>query len=232
MTLLDGEHLEQLELGEERDPAAFLLVCDQGVSRDRRQVLEGEWAALGYCTLEPDMSGLDRDRLSEEHGSSAVALIETVDVEAELRDEAELRLQDVRAYDVPSPIVERDQVEELWHEGWDREVTWIPDQHLLFVPVSDADAPAWLGVGGYNEAPTPSVISAVLRRWRDVFGTSVVYVAADSVVVRSPRLTIDQATALLREAGTICGDLYANGELDEVLDKLICGYPTLQLWWD
>lgn len=104
---------------------------------------------------------------------------------------------------------------------------------IALLPAADAaEAPAWLGWGGWNAVPPPEILVAALRSWRDRFGAELAGVsgAAFSLSVERPPPDRDAALALARELARVCPTALGEGTYQELAAELMGEWWGL--WWD
>lgn len=107
---------------------------------------------------------------------------------------------------------------------------------IALVPTATAwEVPAYLGIGGWNDCPSPEVHVAMLRRWHERHGAEIVGYSGDVVELRVARPVEDpdDARALAREQYAYCGDIVDQGlgTLDVLADTLV-GSTVWYFWWD
>ncbi|MFJ6442923.1 DUF4253 domain-containing protein [Streptomyces sp. NPDC091649] len=117
--------------------------------------------------------------------------------------------------------------------------SWLKEPRLALVPTDrNADIPAAIGwTGSLNHVDDPGILSAVLRSWEERFGTRLVALTADRIVlsVAAPPTTAEQAEAVAVEHAAFCPDGLArsrHGALDDYAAHEILGRRTWVHHWD
>ncbi|MFG3409052.1 DUF4253 domain-containing protein [Streptomyces sp. NPDC048142] len=115
----------------------------------------------------------------------------------------------------------------------------LKEPRLALVPADrNADIPAAIGwSGSLNHEDDPGALSAVLRSWEERFGTRIVALTADRLVlsVAAPPITTDQAEAVAAEHAAFCPDDLArsrHGALDDYAAHDILGRRTWVHHWN
>ncbi|MBN0047108.1 DUF4253 domain-containing protein [Streptomyces actuosus] len=115
----------------------------------------------------------------------------------------------------------------------------LKEPRLALVPTDrNADIPAAIGwSGSLNHEDDPGALSAVLRSWEERFGTRVVALTADRLVlsVAAPPTTTGHAEAVAAEHAAFCPDGLArrrHGALDDYAVHEVLGRRTWVHHWD
>jgi len=107
---------------------------------------------------------------------------------------------------------------------------------IFFVPSAESwQVPCVLGYGEWNEYPPAAEHSAILKRWQERFGATLVTMTQDTVelAVERPVQTRDDAVALAREQYIYCADIVQQGtEAIERLAASLVDAPVWFFWWD
>jgi len=112
----------------------------------------------------------------------------------------------------------------------------LPEVAIVLVPATESwQVPCLLGYGGWNECPAPEEHSAVLKRWQERYGATLVAMTSDTIelaVDRPPR-SRDDALALAREHYVYCADIVDQGTRTiEALAAALLNAPVWFFWWD
>ncbi|MFG3406615.1 DUF4253 domain-containing protein [Streptomyces sp. NPDC048142] len=117
--------------------------------------------------------------------------------------------------------------------------SWLMEPRLALVPsVLNADIPAAIGwTGSLSHVDDPGIISAVLRSWGERFGTRLVALTSDRIVlsVAAPPTTVEHAAAVAVEHVALCPDGLArsrHGSLEDYAAHEILGRRTWVHHWD
>jgi hypothetical protein len=97
------------------------------------------------------------------------------------------------------------------------------------------EAPAYLGFGGWNAAPLPHEIVAVLREWGTEYGAVPIAITGDVLecIVDRPPQTQEAAFKLAAEQYIFCDDIVGQGtQTVRRLAMEIWRSPTWFFWWD
>ncbi|MES5824295.1 DUF4253 domain-containing protein [Streptomyces sp. RG80] len=115
----------------------------------------------------------------------------------------------------------------------------LKEPRLALVPARrSADIPAAIGwTGPANHENDTARLSAVLRSWEDRFGTRVVALGFDHLVlsVAAPPTTLPEAEALAAEHFAFCPDNIwqgADATLKAYAERQLLGQPAWSFWWD
>jgi Domain of unknown function (DUF4253) len=107
---------------------------------------------------------------------------------------------------------------------------------IFLVPGAESwQVPCVLGYGEWNEYPPPAEHSAILKRWQDRHGATLVTMTQDTVelAVERPVRTRDDALALAQEQYIYCADIVQQGtETIERLAASLVDAPVWFFWWD
>ena len=107
---------------------------------------------------------------------------------------------------------------------------------ILLVPTTESwQVPCLLGWGDWNECPAPAEHSAILKRWRERYGTELVTMTHDVIelAVERPVLTREDALGLSREQFVYCPDIVHQGtETIEGLAAALLNGTVWFFWWD
>ncbi|OII63587.1 hypothetical protein BJP40_23605 [Streptomyces sp. CC53] len=117
--------------------------------------------------------------------------------------------------------------------------SWLEEPRLALVSAEcNADIPSSIGwAGALHHEDDAGVLSAVLRSWDERFGTRVVAITANRLVlsVASPPTTLDQAVAVAAEHAAFCPDdldRSPHGTLEEYAGHHVLGRRTWVHHWD
>ncbi len=92
-----------------------------------------------------------------------------------------------------------------------------------------------LPFGGYNECPSPSLLSALFREWHSKFGAvpvAVTHEVVECLVARPPQNEADSWRLAVEQLVT-CEDIVVQGTLSvRNLAKGLWRAPTWYFWWD
>lgn len=97
------------------------------------------------------------------------------------------------------------------------------------------EAPAYIGMGGWNECPDSAVLTAFSKRWHERYGAEVVSITHDVMEfsVASPPGTREEALALAREQYALCADIVDQGVGDITnLAATLLNSKYWYFWWD
>lgn len=97
------------------------------------------------------------------------------------------------------------------------------------------EAPAYVGMGGWNECPAASVITAFARRWHERYGAEVISITHDVMefTVSKPPADRDSAMALAKEQYIFCSDIVEQGVGDiAALAAALMNSNYWYFWWD
>jgi hypothetical protein len=106
---------------------------------------------------------------------------------------------------------------------------------IALVPAASWEVAAWLGIGGWNECPSPHEHVALHRRWHERYGAEVASYTGDVVELYVTRPVADEAEAeaVAREHYIYCYDVVDQGcGTMEVLAGSILGATVWYFWWD
>jgi hypothetical protein len=107
---------------------------------------------------------------------------------------------------------------------------------IVLVPTSESwHVPCLVGYGDWNACPAPPVHSAVLKRWQERHGATLVTMSHDTIelAVERPIQTREDALALASEQYIYCPDIVA--ELRSTIETLAAALlraPVWFFWWD
>jgi hypothetical protein len=112
----------------------------------------------------------------------------------------------------------------------------LPEVAIALLPTRDgADAPAWLGLGGWNECPSAAEHVALLRRWRERWGAEVVAASGDTIelAVSEPPRDVGAARALAEEQYAYAPDIVdqGTGSIERLAASLVGGRVWF-FWWE
>ncbi|MFE0703218.1 DUF4253 domain-containing protein [Streptomyces sp. NPDC058872] len=117
--------------------------------------------------------------------------------------------------------------------------SWLEEPRLALVSAEcNADVPAAIGwAGALQHEDDAGVLSAVLRSWDERFGTRVVALTANRLVlsVAAPPTTLDQAVAVAAEHAAFCPDdldRSPHRTLEEYAARELLGRRTWVHHWD
>jgi hypothetical protein len=100
---------------------------------------------------------------------------------------------------------------------------------IVLVPAAQSwHVPCVLGYGGWNECPAPAEHSAILKRWQERHGATLVTMTQDTIelAVERPVQSREDAVALAREQFIYCPDIVQQGtETIERLASSLVGAP-------
>lgn len=111
-----------------------------------------------------------------------------------------------------------------------------PKVHILLFPTADdCEVPAYLRWGGWNECPAPEYHVAALHSWKSRYGTKLVALNGDTMILIANRRPTDReaALALAREQFLYCEDIVLQGT--ETFAPLAAGLMSSEwwfFWWD
>jgi len=107
---------------------------------------------------------------------------------------------------------------------------------ILLVPAVESwHVPCVLGYGNWNECPTPAEHSAILKRWQERHGATLVTMTQDTIelVVERPVQSREDALGLAREQYIYCPDIVQQGtETIERLAASLVEATAWFFWWD
>ena len=107
---------------------------------------------------------------------------------------------------------------------------------IVLVPASESwHVPCLLGYGDWNECPAPAEHSAILKRWQERYGATLVTMTQDTIelAVGRPVQTHEDALALAHEQYVYCADIVQQGtETIEGLAAALLNAPVWFFWWD
>jgi uncharacterized protein DUF4253 len=217
-----------------------------GVTRTGEEAIDA-WFVLRECVAGrgwwPVVLGPDErvDRVGEDlefnlEGTSPRALIEkarAIDADAWLAEQGadgapdacewsdEIRIAPNRTFTVATNILTQRSY---------------PRVTIGLVPAAEPwEVPAYLGLGGWNECPSPEVHAAIMRRWHERFGAQIAGYTGDVVElhIARPVEDPDTAVALARAQYAYCPDVVDQGVGTlEALAALLVGSTVWYFWWD
>lgn len=97
------------------------------------------------------------------------------------------------------------------------------------------EAPAYLGIGGWNACPSASVITAFAKRWHERYAAEIISVTHDVMefTVSKPPVDRDSALALAKEQYIFCSDIVDQGVGDiSALAATLLNSNYWYFWWD
>jgi len=117
-------------------------------------------------------------------------------------------------------------------------VTGQPLAEVAIILVRAAESwhvPCVLGYGDWNECPAPAEHAAILKRWQDGYGATLVTMTPDTIelAVERPVRTREDALALAREQYIYCADIVQQGT--ETIERLAASLLEASVWffwWD
>lgn len=108
--------------------------------------------------------------------------------------------------------------------------------HLAKVPTTtNWESPIYVGMGGWNDCPSPEIISAVSKRWHERFGAEIASITSDVMEfnVARPPATRDAALELAKEQYAFCSDIVHQGVGDiSTLAAALHNSNYWYFWWD
>lgn len=108
--------------------------------------------------------------------------------------------------------------------------------YVAVLPTEDgAEAPAYLGFGGWNDCPHPHEHVAALRYWREKYGVELVGLSGDTLNLRAARRAgaRAEALALAMEQYEYCTDIVEQGVASiEALAATLMAEDWWFFWWD
>lgn len=97
------------------------------------------------------------------------------------------------------------------------------------------EAPAFVGMGGWNECPDAAVITAFAKRWFERYGAEIVSITHDVMefTITRPPADRDLALTLAREQYLFCSDIVDQGvgEISALAATLLHS-NYWYFWWD
>jgi hypothetical protein len=107
---------------------------------------------------------------------------------------------------------------------------------LAKIPTSrNWEAPAYIGMGGWNACPDSAVLTAFAKCWHERYGAEVVSITHDVMefVVTKPPTTKEAALELAREQYVFCSDIVDQGVGDvATLAATLLNSNYWYFWWD
>lgn len=97
------------------------------------------------------------------------------------------------------------------------------------------EAPAYIGMGGWNACPDASVLTAFAKRWNERYGAEVVSITHDVMefTVTKPPTTKETALELAKEQYVFCSDIVDQGVGDvSALAATLLNSNYWYFWWD
>ena len=97
------------------------------------------------------------------------------------------------------------------------------------------EAPAYMGMGGWNDCPDASVLVAFAKRWQERYGAEIVSMTFDVMefTVANPPRTKEAALELAKEQYVFCSDIVDQGVGDVAsLAAVLLGSNYWYFWWD
>jgi hypothetical protein len=97
------------------------------------------------------------------------------------------------------------------------------------------EAPAYLGMGGWNECPDAAVITAFAKRWHERYGAEIISVTHDVMefTVSKPPTDRESAMALAKGQYIFCTDIVDQGVGDvTTLAAMLLNSNYWYFWWD
>lgn len=97
------------------------------------------------------------------------------------------------------------------------------------------EAPAYVGMGGWNECPDASVITAFARRWHERYAAEIISITHDVMefTVSKPPTDRESALSLAREQYVFCSDIVDQGVGDiAALAATLLNSSYWYFWWD
>jgi len=97
------------------------------------------------------------------------------------------------------------------------------------------EAPAYVGMGGWNECPDAAVLTAFAKRWFEQYGAEVVSITHDVMefTVAKPPRTKEDAMKLAKEQYMFCSDIVEQGVGDIAsLAATLLNSDYWYFWWD
>ena len=108
--------------------------------------------------------------------------------------------------------------------------------YLAKIPASrNWEAPAYIGMGGWNACPDAAVLTAFAKRWHERYGAEVVSITHDVMefTVTKPPTTKEAALELAKEQYVICSDIVDQGVGDvSALAAALLNSNYWYFWWD
>lgn len=95
--------------------------------------------------------------------------------------------------------------------------------------------PCYLGIGAWNECPSPEEHAAMFKSWGERFGATVACITNDVIEmqVARPPATREEAMQLAKEHFVYCADIVHQGtETLEVLAASLLNARVWYFWWD
>lgn len=110
------------------------------------------------------------------------------------------------------------------------------DVYIAKIPTAESwQAPAYIGMGGWNECPDDAVLTALAKRWHERFGAEIVSITHDIMEfsVTNPPRTKEQALELAKEQFIVCSDIVTQGvETISALAATLLNSNYWYFWWD
>jgi hypothetical protein len=97
------------------------------------------------------------------------------------------------------------------------------------------EAPAYIGMGGWNACPDAAVLTAFAKRWHERYGAEVVSITHDVMefTVTKPPTTKEAALELAKEQYVFCSDIVDQGVGDvSTLAATLLNSNYWYFWWD
>jgi hypothetical protein len=97
------------------------------------------------------------------------------------------------------------------------------------------EAPAYIGMGGWNACPDAAVLTAFAKRWHERYGAEVVSITHDVIefTVANPPSTREAAMELAKEQYVFCSDIVDQGVGDvSTLAATLLNSNYWYFWWD
>ena len=97
------------------------------------------------------------------------------------------------------------------------------------------EAPAYIGMGGWNACPDAAVLTAFVKRWAECYGAEVVSITHDVMefTVTKPPTTKEAALELAKEHYIFCSDIVDQGVGDvSALAAALLNSNYWYFWWD
>jgi hypothetical protein len=108
--------------------------------------------------------------------------------------------------------------------------------HLGKIPTPrNWEAPAFIGMGGWNACPDAAVLTAFSKRWQERYGAEVVSITHDVMEfsVTKPPVTKESAVELAKEQYIFCPDIVDQGVVDvSTLAATLLNSKYWYFWWD
>ncbi|HEX3625557.1 MAG TPA: DUF4253 domain-containing protein [Verrucomicrobiae bacterium] len=108
--------------------------------------------------------------------------------------------------------------------------------YIARIPTSENwEAPAYIGLGGWNACPDASVLTALAKRWHKRYGAEILAITHDTMEfkVANPPASKERAIELAKEQFIACPDIVNQkaGTISALASRLI-NSNYWYFWWD